>query len=387
MHVIISIPVLLVGGTEMQSLNLVNVLLGAGYNVTVCCYYEFDQSMVSRFEAAGAKVLLMKYERAKGLWYLAKGLIRIFKEIKPDIVHVQYVAPGFVPIFAAKLAEIKVLFGTVHQPGNAYGWKAKLLLRTAARFCTAFFCVSRAVEESWFGSSELFDPKKTDGERKHFTIYNAVDIDRIATVSRAVDRRALRKSLGIGDNPVVGIVARLRAEKGHSVLLNAMAEVIKALPKAMLLIVGVGPDREQLGKLAEDLNIAGHIIWIGQKSPEEIYQLYGIMDVVAVPSRFEGFGLSAAEAMAAGVPVVASRAGGLVEVVDDGVSGYLVDTGDTPGLARPLVDLLSNPEKARTMGEEGFGRVKGKFSFGRFTGSMTTAYKEFDKFSLSCGEA
>jgi glycosyltransferase involved in cell wall biosynthesis len=378
-HVLIATPVLLVGGTEIQTFSLAKVLIEAGCAATVCCYYEYDQSMVDRFEDAGARVLLMKYERAEGLWYLAKRLHQLFKSMKPDVVHVQYVAPGLVPIIAAKLAGIKIVFATVHQPGSAYGWKAKMLLRTAARFCTAFFCVSRAVEESWFGSSKLFDPEEMDVKRKHFTIYNAVDTDRIAKISRAADRRALRNSLGIGDGPVVGIVARLRTEKGQAVLLNAMAEVIKRMPEARLLIVGVGPDRETFEKLAKDLNIAEQIIWVGQKSPDEIYQLYGVMDVVAVPSLFEGFGLSAAEAMAAGVPVVASRVGGLTEVVQDATSGYLVDVGDINELAQSLGELLRNPEKTRAMGQEGYRRVNQGFSFERFREAISAMYKEFAK--------
>jgi glycosyltransferase involved in cell wall biosynthesis len=156
-----------------------------------------------------------------------------------------------------------------------------------------------------------------------------------------------------------------------------MAEVIRAIPEAMLLIVGVGPDREQLGKLARDLNIAERIIWIGQKSPDEIYQLYSIMDVVAVPSLFEGFGLSAAEGMAAGVPVVASRVDGLREVVQDAVSGYFVDAGDSHGLAQSLMELLPNPEKAKAMGQKGYLRVQESFSIECFEKLIVEAYERY----------
>ena len=77
--VLIAIPVLLIGGTEVQTLNLVNVLVIAGYKVTVCCYYEYDQSMVNLFKEAGAEVHLMGYERKKGLRHLAKGLDQIIQ--------------------------------------------------------------------------------------------------------------------------------------------------------------------------------------------------------------------------------------------------------------------------------------------------------------------
>jgi len=106
-NILVSLPVLLLGGTEIQTVNLVHVLVSAGYRVTICCYYEYDAEMVRQFEAMGTAVLLMHYERATGLWHLAKGLIRFFKEKKPDIVHVQYLAPGFVPVAAAWITQTR----------------------------------------------------------------------------------------------------------------------------------------------------------------------------------------------------------------------------------------------------------------------------------------
>jgi glycosyltransferase involved in cell wall biosynthesis len=375
--IIVGIPVLLVGGTEMQTLNLVKALISAGYQVIASCYYEYDEKMVKRFEAAGAEVLLMKYERAKGLWHLAKGLITLFKQHAPDVVHVQYVAPGFVPIVAARLAGVKTIFATVHQPGRTYGWKPKFLLRSAARLCTAFFCNSRSVEESWFGDSALFEQKSAISSRKHWTIYNAVDTDQISQVVAETDRQALRTSIGLGNGPVLGCVARLRWEKGQAVLLEAMADVIKRVPEAMLIMVGDGPDRMNLELRAKSLGLASNILWLGQKSPEEVYQLYGIMDVVAVPSLFEGFGLSAAEAMAAGRPVVASSVDGLNEIVEQGVTGYLAPANDQSALAVRLTALLCNPASARSMGIQGQKRVKKYFSSDAFANAICAAYKHY----------
>jgi glycosyltransferase involved in cell wall biosynthesis len=372
--IIIAIPVLLIGGTEMQTLNLVNVLVAGGYKVSVCCYYEYDQGMVNRFEDAGARVLLMRHERAKGLWHLAKGLIQLFKSMKPDIVHVQYVAPGFIPVIAARIAGVKTIFATVHQPGSAYGWKAKMLLRTAARLCTAFFCNSLAVEKSWFGSSELYQPGSAKA-RRHYTIYNAVDTGAIEKAVSGADRTALRLQLGLGDGPVVGIVARLRWEKGHALLLDAFPEVLRKFPDAQLLIVGDGPDRKKLRKLAEDLKLTDNIRWLGQKSSEEVYRLYSVMNIVAVPSVFEGFGLSAAEAMAAGLPVVASSVGGLTEIVDDGVAGILLEPGSSLAAKQALCKLLANRNLSEAMGQRGQKRIGNLFSLQRFSSSILGAYR------------
>lgn len=373
-HVVIAIPVLRVGGTEIQTLNLVKVLKSGGYQVSVCCYFEYDDQMIREMEAVGAHVILMKLNREEGLLRVARNLIGLFKKLNPDIVHIQYIAPGFIPVLAARMVGINTVFATVHQPGRTYGWNAKLLLRIAARLCTAFFCNSRAVEESWFGDSELFDPQGYKSGRKHFTIYNAIDINRLSEIVGSVDREEMRHSLGMGKGPVVGVVARLRAEKGHASLLEAMVVVIKKIPEAILLVVGDGPDREKLEQQAHALGIAGHVLWLGQKNPAEVFRLYAIMDVLAVPSFFEGFGLSAAEAMAAQVPVVATRVDGLPEVIEDGVSGYLVKAGDGKELTGAMTDLLLDSAKAKAMGHRGHAYVKANFSLEQFKELMILVY-------------
>ena len=378
-HVVIALPVLLVGGTEVQTLSLVRVLLSGGYRVTVCCYYEYDLSIVRQFEANGVKVLLMKYERTAGLWYLAKRLIRLFKEQKPDIVHVQYLAPGLIPILAARFARVPVILATVHIAGSiVYGKKAKMLLRIAALFCTRFICVSRGVEEFWFGDSAIFDPANVNKNRKHFTVYNAIDTVAIAKAISAVDKHKMKEVLGIAGRPVIGIVGRLAHQKGHTILLDAMAEVIKEFPDVVLMIIGEGPERYKLEDKASALNIDKNILWMGAQPQNKVFELYGIMDVFAMPSLYEGFGLTAAEAMAAGVPVVGTKVEGLSEVIEDGVSGYLVPAGNSQALGNALIELIEYPIKAKTIGQHGSKRVENLFSLARFRASMIGLYNIFE---------
>jgi L-malate glycosyltransferase len=375
--VLIAIPMLLVGGTEMQTFHLVSILLNAGFRVRVCCYYEFSDSIVSQMKRAGAEVILMKLKRTDGMLSLIIKLKQIFQEIHPDIVHVQYVAPGLLPVIAARLASVATIFATVHQPGRTYNRRAKLLLRTASRLCTAFFCNSKSVEASWFGDSKLFDHEKKDSRRKHFTIYNAVDVTEIERIVKEADAEKIKESFNIGNKKIIGVVGRLRSEKGQAVLLHAMADVIKGFPDSLLLVVGDGPDRIHLEKLAEQLDIDSHVLWLGQRDQQEIFQLYSIMDVVAVPSLFEGFGLVATEAMAASRPVVGSRVDGLTEIIEEDITGYTVPVNDSGSLAKSISELLHNPEKADAMGSRGHERVKDMFSLVRFADSTISAYKYF----------
>ncbi|MFC1828177.1 glycosyltransferase family 4 protein [Thermodesulfobacteriota bacterium] len=378
-NVLVCTPVLLIGGTEIHTLNLVNVLVSEGFNVSVCCYYEYDESMASAFRSKVAKVVLMDLKRSDGLLHLIRELKAIFLKIKPATAHIQYVAPGMIPIIAAKLSGIRTVFATVHQPGRPYGLRAKLIIRLASLFCTAFFCVSKSVEESWFGDSEVFNPKYVNSKRKHFTIYNAVDISSINKAKNPSDCENIRKSLGLNEHPVIGVIGRLRSEKGHSVLLNAMIDVIKTIPNVLLLVVGDGPDRIPLKEKAESLGVADHVVWLGAKAPEEVLELYRVMDVVAVPSIFEGFGLTAAEAKAAGRPVVASAVDGLKEVVGHDRTGYLVPVGDSNAMAECLIELLTNSSKAQAMGEAGRRRIEQNFSIERFSESILAAYHYFSR--------
>lgn len=379
-HLMICIPVLLIGGTEVQTLAVVRLLVAAGYRVSVCCYYEFDPGVVERFEDAGAEVLLLQLDRSDGKFCLGwirelvGSLRQVFRDRRPAIVHIQYLAPGLVPIAAARMAGVPIVFATVHIAGNyAYGWKAKFMLRLASMFCDAFICVSRGVEEFWFGTSEVFDAQSQRG-RRHFTIYNAVEVQEVESAIAGVQRKRLQSQLGLADGPVIGIVGRLARQKGHVHLLEAFAAIAGRVPGASLLIVGDGPERDALETTAATLGVEKRVCWLGAVPPGEALSLYAVMDVFAMPSLFEGFGLTAVEAMAAGLPVVASDVEGLNEVVEEGVTGYLCPAGDSSRLAERLLELLTNTDLAREMGEQGRRRAVAEFSQERFERSMLEVY-------------
>lgn len=373
--VLIAIPILLLGGTEIQTLNLVRVLRAAGYRVSVCCYYEHDTAIVEVFRDAGADVIIMGLRREQGARVLIRELKKLIRRLRPDIVHVQYVAPGLLPVVAARLAGVRQVVATVHQPGRTVGTRARVFLRFASRLCRLFFCVSQAAERSWFGNSQIFEPGQCNAGRRHYTLYNAVDVNRIADLADGVDRMAVRRTFGLGDGPVIGIVARLRSEKGHAILLDAMAEVVRECPATKLLAVGDGPDRETLREHAHRLGLNGAVVWAGARPQDETFALYGVMDVVAVPSLFEGFGLSAAEAMAAGKPVVASAADGLAEVVTDGRTGLLTPIGDSKSMAVAILGILTSPEVANSMGKAARSDVADRFSLERLGLAMQAAYE------------
>ena len=375
-NVVISIPVLLIGGTEIHVLSMVRALVSADYRVTLCCYYEYDDYMVASMKEAGAEVLLLALRRERGLFSLFCKLKSLFRGLNPDIVHVQYLAPGLIPIIAARAAGIKKIFATVHISGGAvYGRKAKALLKIGAHFCSAFICVSRGTEEYWFGSSELYCKEAASRGRKHFTIYNPIDIEGINSTVSGLQKEELRISLGLSGSVVLGMVGRLAHQKGHAILLEAMPDIIRKVPAVTLLIIGKGPGNKNLQAQACRLGVDKHILWLGEKKHHEVVGLLGIMDIFVMPSLYEGFGLAAAEAMAAGKPVVATSVDGLTEVIDDGETGLLVPPGDSLLLATAVITLLENPDLAKNMGGKGYTKVIKFFSLQAFSAAITDVYK------------
>ncbi len=360
MRVLIAIPCLLRGGTEMQTLMLVRALAAGGYSVLVCCYFEADPEIVMEFRTAGAEIALLAWSRTITPASFVRAFATVIRRERPDIVHVQYMAPGLLPIIAARLAGMRNLIATVHQPATPYhGRHARSLLRFGASLCRCFICVSGAVERSWFGSSALFNAVGDSRDLpRHCTIQNAVEVREVERILMEADPEALRRSLGLDGRPVIGAVSRLGLEKGVDTLIECFGRFIESRPRVRLLLVGDGPERPRLQEQAKRLGVSGSIIWAGRQPWSRAIALMGTMDIVAVPSRFEGFGLTAAEAMACGKPVVASDVHGLRELLDDGRAGLLVTPGRPESLAEACLALLDDDNLRMRIGACGKERIK-----------------------------
>jgi glycosyltransferase involved in cell wall biosynthesis len=149
------------------------------------------------------------------------------------------------------------------------------------------------------------------------------------------------------EEPTIGFVGRLAEEKGVDLLLRAMRD----LPGAAAVLVGDGPDRAALERLAGELGLRDRVVFIGWS--DDVRRLLPTFDVLVQPSRREGFGISIVEAMLAEVPVVATDAGGMAEVVADGVTGFTVAAENAPAIGAAVGTLLADPERRRSMGARG----------------------------------
>lgn len=377
--VLIATPCLKLGGTEMQTLNLSKVLQSCGHTVEIICYFEYDDSMVLEFKKTGVSVSLLNLNRSSGFLQFMLTLTREISLRKPDVVHVQYMAPGALPIIAARLAGVKTVFATVHQPWTlSHGKFSKIILRLASLLCTRFLAVSVNAEKSWFRNARLFNENKPlKLQPLHFTIYNSVDAKRINSIISTVNLELEKMKLSIPPGiPVIGVISRLRIEKGIGFLIDAFRKLINERTPAHLLLVGTGPDELILRKQVSNNLLNSNITFFGEAEWERAMQLAAIMDIVVVPSRFEGFGLSAAEAMAAGKPVVASDVFGLKEVVIQKETGLLFQVENTEMLKDQLKVLCKDQDLRNKLGYYGQKRAESVFGMDLFYKKISALYDQ-----------
>ncbi|MGW4891124.1 glycosyltransferase family 4 protein [Kitasatospora sp. NPDC004240] len=189
----------------------------------------------------------------------------------------------------------------------------------------------------------------------------------------------LRRRLGLADRPVVVCVSRLVPRKGQDTLIEAMPQILADVPDAVLLIVGGGPYRADLEKLAEARGVRGSVRFTGSVPWEELPAHYGAGDVFAMPCRtrrggldVEGLGIVYLEASATGLPVVAGDSGGAPDAVLEGETGYVVPGGSAQAAAERIVRLLNDEELRRRMGEAGRRWVDRSWRWDLLAGRLTS---------------
>jgi len=280
-------------------------------------------------------------------------------DFSPDLVHVHFLTPtptvlGFTDhprvIVTAWGTDVVGPLGMVGEWSRRRGLRVATVVTAASRAlayaCRAHLPVEARVEVIPFG----------------------VDVEAFRPRDEAVANEALH----------VGCVKSLAPIYGQDVLLDAMARVREAIPGARLTLIGDGPSRPALEAQARALGLGDAVTFAGAVPPRELPDRLVALDAFAMPSRFESFGVAALEAAACGLPVVASDAGGVSDVVQHDRTGFLVRPGDADELARRLV-ALGDPALRRTMGEAGRRFVARDFAWTDCVDRMHALYEEIGR--------
>lgn len=244
---------------------------------------------------------------------------------------------------AARLAGVPVVISALHSTG----WPDSIgrLNRLLTPLTDAFVAVADG------HGRHLVEVERLPADRVR-VIRNGIDVDRF----RPRDRRAIRAELGLpADAPVVGLVARLRHEKNIELFLDVAARVRAQMPHARFLIVGDGPQWSELQELAQRLGMSDSVQFLGARA--DVPELLAALDVFLLTSHIEASPVSILEALATGVPVIATRVGSITETVAEGQVGHTVAPGDAAAAAARVLELLAHPEQSQAMGAEGRRRV------------------------------
>jgi glycosyltransferase involved in cell wall biosynthesis len=281
------------------------------------------------------------------------------------VVHTHQIGPLLYTGPAARSLRVPLLVHTEHGKANYTRLKTRWLGRLGALFVDRFYCLSEDMA-AWVKAHRVVNT------RKLAVIANGIDT---ACYTEECDADAVRRELGIpAGAPVVGTVGRLHEVKRQDVLLRAFKRVRERVPGAHLLLVGDGPLREELATRSGQLGLSGYVHFAGYQQHTTPY--LRTMTCFALPSRSEGMPQSLLEACVAGVPVVASRVGGIPEVIEHGRTGLLVESGDEGALADGLVELLGSTERSRALSEAARAKVLARFDIGRMAGDYHRDFLE-----------
>jgi len=352
------------GGAERLVLDIAGKTAAMGHPCTICVLWG-DAGLLEDRPAENIEVIRL---RRKIKWnpFLVWTLYRVLKQMMPDIVHTHLIHATLLGRLAARWAGVPVIVTTEHNTSN---WQVKYgflhwIYRWTARWNTKIFAVSDAVMERMVRIGRIV-------EESIQVLYNGIDV-------RAFDknRNRMDKRLKTAMSPVIGTVGRLDPRKGHRYLIEASVDIIRQYPEASILIIGSGKMESSLKQVASSLGLSErNIRFLGVlKNTSEVLQS---MDVFVLPSVEEGLGIAILEAMAAGVPVVATSVGGIPEIVTHGETGVLVAPKNPKMLADAVMDLLAHPDKADRLRQNAKSMVMKKFDIQGTVEQLMSYYQQF----------
>ena len=349
-------------GLEIAAYNIAKYLAERNHEVHVIT--TLDKGLPKESTEEGFYVHRFKTSKIpilRTVSYYMKSLF-VVKKINPDIVHVQTIFLALSGLLIKKF---------LHKPYVVYGrgsdvylsWRfknliSKPILKNADAIIALTEDMKRGIQKIW--------------DRDAFVVPNGIDLDRFENLSR----EEFRKRLKIEEaEKIIIFVGGLRPVKGVKYLIEAMKIIIDKNRNTKLFIVGDGEEREYLENLVRNLNLEKHINFIGQVPNEEVREYMAASNVFILPSLSEGFPVTVVEAMASGLPIVATNVRGLPEIVKDGENGFLVEPKNLEEIADKVLLLLKNEELRKRISKRNKEEVK-KYSWKNIVEKLEDVYYE-----------
>ena len=336
-------------GTERQLAEIITHLDKERFDVHLCCFEEGPRIRELRAHCTPLILPLRRVYTLNGFRQI-RHLRHYINVQEIDIVHTFMIKANIVGVLAARKSLCKAVIASRRNMGYWLTPFYLRLFRYLDRHTTRLLANSERAKE-FVVRTERVPPEKVD------VLYNGVDMARYAPGSAD---QAAADWLGIpGGAKVVGIVANYRPVKDHALFLHAAREIAAKVPEAAFLLVGAGPLREELARLAADLGVGNKVFFTDGRGAVPGY--LARMSVGCLTSQSEGFSNAILEYMAARLPVVATDVGGNAEAVEDGATGVIVPGRDPAAFAKPVIALLKDEAARAEMGRRSLERCREMF--------------------------
>jgi glycosyltransferase involved in cell wall biosynthesis len=354
------------GGLERLVVNFLSAVNREEFDITVGCL-EGPGPLAAELEPL--EIPVTTFDRHAGLdWGLIPKIARWLRHEQADLLHTHNAAAHFYGALGARVARTG---GTLHTK-HGRDWpdqpRKVLLNRISALFTNKLIAVSRN------GYDVAREIEKVPA-RKLMVIHNGIDTRRF-TPDKTGDGTDPIPGIPAGA-PVIGTVARLSPEKDQHTLLEAFAKMCESGSGCYLVIAGDGPERKALAAHAESLPCGDKVVFLG--AVENVPSLLKRITVFVLTSLTEGISLALLEAAASGIPSVVTDAGGNAEVIEDGISGFVVPPGQPAPIAEKLAQLISDESLRGSMGLNARKRVEQHFSLANMTAHYETLYRGYYK--------
>lgn len=362
------------GGMKEHFLNLVKNLNQDRFSLFAAG--PFSQDTANDLKQSGIAVYSVPMARnIQPLKDLASliAIKRILQREKIDLIHLHGSKAALLGRLAAQIARTRSSIFTVHNfILDNYKSRSKKMLFTFIEQCLAH-STSKIITVSEALKKELMEKQQLPPE-KVITIYNGIELEKFPLTLPNLN---LKEKLGLPPNSiVVGTVSRLIPEKGLQYLLQSAYQIKKEAQEKeiVFLIVGEGPYRANLEKMCLTMELGDRVFFTGYRT--DIQGLLGLMDVFVLPSLSEGLGVALLEAMAMGKPVIGSQVGGIPEVIEDGINGYLVPPADSLALTFSILRLISGKEQLKVVEKEARKIIEERFSLKKMVERVEKVYWE-----------
>lgn len=355
-----------VGGTETQAVELARRLPAAGYEVVVGCLKR-EGPLEERLQGSGIPVKEFRLRKGidspSGLGQLLQmsWFLRSF-----DIVHTHDLWSNLIGVPAARLAGIPAIVSSRRDLSHFdwYEGKRRVCLKWIQNLGGAIVTNAGPIRDALL-EEDRFNPEKVR------VIHNGVDVAKF----KSARNERVRLFPDAGDGKLVVLVGNMHTDvKGHPWLIAAAPAVLEQFPETRFVLVGDGEQRTSFEQQAQELGVLRNFLFLGRRS--DIAEILASCDIAVLPSRAEGLPNAVLEYMATGLPVIASRVGGNAELVQDGTTGILVPSEDSPALSAALLKLLSDPSLTRRLAQAGHEFTVRNFSFERLVEDVDALYTE-----------